>query len=169
MQVMVVEFARAVLGLAGANSTEFDPGTSYPVISLLSEQLGVEDKGGTMRLGYYPCLLKTGTKARRAYGVDVVAERHRHRYEFNNRFRQDLEAAGLVASGLSPDGALVEICELRNHPFMVGSQFHPELMSRPMRPHPLLREFVAASKERAQALAILASVDDARTAGVLPG
>jgi CTP synthase len=171
MQVMVVEFARNVLQLQGANSTEFDQTTPYPVISLLSEQLGVEEKGGTMRLGYYPCLLKTGTKARRAYGVDVVAERHRHRYEFNNRFRQQLEDAGLIASGLSPDGALVEICELRGHPFMVGSQFHPELMSRPMRPHPLFRDFVSASKQRAQSTEIRNNMESARPAdpaGLLP-
>ncbi len=148
MQVMVIEFARNVLGLAGAHSTEFNPSTPHPVISLLSEQLGVQDKGGTMRLGGYPCRLRPGTKAHRAYGVDMVTERHRHRYEFNNRYREQFEAAGLICSGVLPDNSLVEICELRDHPFMMGSQFHPEFRSRPARPQPMFREFIGAAKAR---------------------
>ena len=144
MQVMVVEAARAALGDETANSSEFDPATSNPVISLLSEQEGVTEKGATMRLGRYPCRLVPGTRAHQAYGVDEVEERHRHRYEFNNAYREPLAKAGLIASGLSPDGQLVEICEQQEHPFMVGSQFHPEFRSRPLRPHPLFQEFVAA-------------------------
>ncbi|HEU4760563.1 MAG TPA: CTP synthase [Dehalococcoidia bacterium] len=151
LQVMVVEFARDLFGSDDANSTEFDPETSYPVISLLSEQQRVVEKGGTMRLGHYPCRLLPGTRARAAYGTDEVVERHRHRYEFNNEFREQFEKAGLLASGTSPDGALVEICELRDHPWMVGSQFHPEFRSRPNRPHPLFSGFVAAAGERARA------------------
>ncbi|KAA0239479.1 MAG: CTP synthase [Dehalococcoidia bacterium] len=145
MQVLVTEFARNVCGMAGANSTEFDPETPFPVISLLEEQLGVTNKGGTMRLGAYPCRLTPGSSAAAAYGTDMVSERHRHRWEFNNRYRAELEAAGLVVSGLSPDGTLVEIAEIGGHPFMLGTQFHPELQSRPNRPHPLFREFVAAA------------------------
>jgi CTP synthase len=151
MQVMVVEMARHVFGSDAANSTEFEPDTAYPVISLLSEQQGVVDKGGTMRLGSYPCRLVPGTRTQAAYGVDEVGERHRHRYEFNNAFRDDLARGGLIACGLSPDGELVEICELRDHPFMVGCQFHPEFRSRPDRPHPLFREFVAAAVAHARA------------------
>ena len=150
MQVMVVEFARHLFATEDANSTEFHPETPYPVISLLSEQTGIEEKGGTMRLGSYPCRLVPGTKAHSAYGSAEVTERHRHRYEFNNRFRTELEEAGLVASGLSPDGQLVEICELRDHPWMVGSQFHPEFRTRPNRPHPLFRGFVEAAAARAR-------------------
>lgn len=142
MQVMVVEFARHVFGTEDVNSTEFDPSASCPVISLLSQQRGVEDKGGTMRLGAYPCRLAPGSKAHRAYGVDQVTERHRHRYEFNNAYRGLLAHAGLVASGTSPDGSLVEICELRDHPWMLGTQFHPEFLSHPDHPHPLFRDFV---------------------------
>ena len=145
MQVMVVEAARAVLGSDEANSTEFDPATPHPVISLLEEQQGVTEKGATMRLGCYPCRLVPGTRAHQAYGVDEVEERHRHRYEFNNAYRDLLAEAGLIPSGLSPDGQLVELCEIKDHPFMMGSQFHPEFRSRPLRPHPLFREFVAAA------------------------
>jgi CTP synthase len=145
MQVMVVEFARHVFQTDDVNSTEFDPGASCPVISLLSEQRGVEDKGGTMRLGAYPCRLAVGSAAHRAYGVDQVIERHRHRYEFNNAYRTLLARAGLTPSGVSPDGSLVEICELRDHPWMVGTQFHPEFLSRPDRPHPLFRDFIGAA------------------------
>ncbi len=144
MQVMVVEAARAALGDDEANSTEFAPETRYPVISLLSEQEGVEEKGGTMRLGYYPCRLVPGTRAHQAYGVEEIQERHRHRYEFNNSYRDVLAEAGLIASGLSPDGQLVEICEITGHHFMVGSQFHPEFRSRPLRPHPLFLGFMEA-------------------------
>jgi CTP synthase len=148
LQVMAIELARNVAGLEDANSTECDRSTRHPVISMLSEQLGIVDKGGTMRLGEYPCILTPGTKTAAAYGVPEVRERHRHRYEFNNAYRADLEAAGFVVSGLSPDGSLVEIGELRDHPWMVGSQFHPEFRSRPTRPHPLFAGLVAAAKER---------------------
>jgi CTP synthase len=142
---MVVEFARHVFQTDDVNSTEFDPGSSCPVISLLSEQRGIEEKGGTMRLGAYPCRLLAGSAAHRAYGVDQIVERHRHRYEFNNAYRTLLAHAGLVPSGVSPDGSLVEICELRDHPWMLGTQFHPEFLSRPDRPHPLFRDFVGAA------------------------
>jgi CTP synthase len=135
-----------VLGLMGANSTEFNLQAPHPVISLLSEQLGIEDKGGTMRLGGYPCALVPGTRAAAAYGAAEVIERHRHRYEFNNKYRAQCEAAGLIASGTSPDGSLVEIMELADHPFMMGSQFHPEFRSRPDRPQPMFREFIGAAK-----------------------
>jgi CTP synthase len=145
MQVMVIELARHALKIEDVNSTEFAPNTGTPVISLLSEQAGVYDKGGTMRLGGYPCRLQPGTRAHQAYGVDDIVERHRHRFEFNNYYRAILEAHGLVASGVSPDGKLVEISELRDHPWMVGSQFHPEFRSRPNRPHPLFRDFIGAA------------------------
>ncbi len=145
MQVMVTELARNVAGLDGANSTEMDPETGHPVISLLEEQLGVVNKGGTMRLGGYPCRLAPGSLAADAYGTDVVTERHRHRLEFNNAYRDLLESHGLRVSGTSPDGALVEISEIAGHPFMLGTQFHPELQSRPNRPHPLFRQFVSAA------------------------
>jgi CTP synthase len=148
LQVMVVELAREQFQTDDVNSTEFDPETAYPVITLLDEQQRVVEKGGTMRLGSYECLLAPGTRARAAYGTDKARERHRHRYEFNNEFRQELDGAGLVASGTSPDGGLVEICEIRDHPWMVGSQFHPEFRSRPNRPHPLFAGFVAAAVER---------------------
>ncbi|MPZ24537.1 MAG: CTP synthase [Dehalococcoidia bacterium] len=143
MQTMVIEFARSALD-APANSTEFDRHSPNPVISLMSEQIGVQDMGATMRLGDYPCELREGSIAARAYGCEQIVERHRHRYEFNNAYREALGDAGLTQSGVSPDGTLVEICELRDHPFMVGSQFHPEFKSRPNRSHPLFREFVAA-------------------------
>jgi len=149
LQVMAVEIARAHFNTDEVNSTEFDPETPYPVISLLEEQRGVVNKGGSMRLGSYPCRLVPGTLTRAAYGCDEVMERHRHRYEFNNEYREELEKAGLVASGLSPDGSLVEIFEIRDHIWMVGSQFHPEFRSRPNRPHPLFAGFVGAAVERA--------------------
>ncbi|ACX51227.1 CTP synthase [Ammonifex degensii KC4] len=145
MQLAVVEFARSVAGLALAHSAEFDPQTPHPVIDLLPEQRGVTDKGGTMRLGGYPCRIVPGTKAYDAYGVSETRERHRHRYEFNNDYRHILAEKGLVLSGLSPDGRLVEIVELPNHPWFVATQFHPEFKSRPARPHPLFRDFVGAS------------------------
>ena len=149
MQVMVTEFARNVCGLDGANSTEMDPETGHPVISLLDEQVGIVNKGGTMRLGAYPCRLAPGSLAQEAYDTDIITERHRHRLEFNNRYRDVLESHGLRVSGTSPDGALVEISEIAGHPFMLGTQFHPELQSRPNRPHPLFRSFVAAAVARA--------------------
>jgi CTP synthase len=150
MQVMVTEFARNVCDMEGANSTEMDIESPFPVISLLEEQEGVINKGGTMRLGAYPCQLAEGTHAAGAYAVDAVDERHRHRLELNNRYRQQLIEGGLVVSGTSPDGSLVEITEVGGHPFMLGTQFHPELQSRPNRPHPLFREFVAAAVARAE-------------------
>ncbi len=147
MQVMVIEFGRYTLKSDKVNSTEFDPKTPYPVIDLLPEQRQVSDMGGTMRLGIYPCHLVPGTRAAEAYGEAVVYERHRHRFEFNNRFREDFNLAGLVASGLSKDGKLVEICEIRDHPWMLACQFHPEFRSRPHRPHPLFSGFLKAAKE----------------------
>ncbi len=148
LQVMVIEAARRAVGSDAPNSTEFDPHTPYPVIDLMPEQQGVADLGGTMRLGLYPCRLVPGTLTAQAYGVDEVQERHRHRFEVNNRFRDLLGRAGLIFSGLSPDGRLVEIAEVANHPFMVSSQFHPEFRSRPTRPHPLFLAFVSAAVDR---------------------
>jgi len=150
MQMMVVEFARNVAGMADANTTEADQHTPYPVISMLSEQRDIDDLGGTMRLGGYDCRLVPGTKAALAYGQDIVRERHRHRYEVNNALLPELERHGLVAAGWTIDGELVEIMEVRDHPWMVGAQFHPEFTSRPSRPSPLFREFVAAALERAR-------------------
>ena len=146
LQVMVVEYARNVLGLEGANSSEIDPETPYPVIDIMPDQRSVTEKGGTMRLGNYPCRLLEGTIASGAYGTPTVYERHRHRFEVNNAYRESLESEGLIAGGVSPDGKLVEITEVSGHPFMVGVQFHPEFLSRPNRPHPLFEEFVAAAK-----------------------
>ncbi|MBI3176643.1 MAG: CTP synthase [Chloroflexi bacterium] len=152
MQVMCIEFARATLGWEEANSTEFDSGTPYPIIDLMADQRDITEMGGTMRLGIYPCKLTPGTKAGAAYApAELVQERHRHRFEFNNAFRQVLGEKGLVFSGLSPDGRLVEISEIADHPFMVGSQFHPEFLSRPNRPHPLFKAFIAASSQYAAA------------------
>jgi len=145
MQIASIEFARNVLGFKGAHSSEIDPTTKYPIIDLLPEQKDVEDLGGTLRLGLYPCKLVEGTKAHEAYGDEIVYERHRHRYEFNNEYRTQMEKAGFIFSGTSPDGRLVEIIELPNHPWFVASQFHPELVSRPTRPQPLFRDFVGAS------------------------
>jgi CTP synthase len=151
MQMAVIEFARHVCGLARANSTEVDPQTPHPVIDLMTGQRGLTQKGGTMRLGAYPCVLEEGSLARRLYKRQKVAERHRHRYEFNNAYREQLEKAGLVLSGLSPDGSLVEMIELRDHPWFIASQFHPEFKSRPMDCHPLFRGFIrAALEQRAQ-------------------
>ena len=146
MHVMVIEFARYVLGSTEANSTEFDGSTPYPVIDLLPEQKETENMGGTMRLGNYPCQLVQDSLAARAYGQSLVYERHRHRFEFNNQFRTQLQEAGMVYSGLSPDGKLVELCELANHPWMASCQFHPEFGSRPSRPHPLFRDFIDVAK-----------------------
>ncbi len=146
MHVMVIEYARYALDSAEPNSTEFELETPYPVIDLLPEQRQVKEKGGTMRLGVYPCHLVKDTRAAAAYGEPVVYERHRHRFEFNNDFRETLERAGMVFSGLSPEGRLVEISEVGGHPFMVGCQFHPEFRSRPNRPHPLFRDFIGVAK-----------------------
>jgi CTP synthase len=148
MQVMCVEFARGVLGHEDANSTEFDRSTKHPVIDLMLEQRAITDMGGTMRLGLYPCVLQPGTKAAEAYHEKQVDERHRHRWEFNNAYRREFEKAGMVFSGISPDEVLVEIAEIKDHPYMVGSQFHPEFLSRPMRPHPLFLGLIEAAKEK---------------------
>jgi len=153
MQVAVSEFARHVVDMDGANSTEFDPETPYPVIDLLPEQKEVRDMGGTMRLGADPVKLHEGTRARDIYAEPVIYERHRHRYEVNNHLRKHLEHAGLVCSGTSPDDRLVEIIELPEHPFFVASQFHPEFKSRPLRPQPLFRDFVGAALERSRSRA----------------
>jgi CTP synthase len=147
LQMMTIEFARSVLGLEGANSTEMDPLTPHPVIDLMDGQRGVADKGGTMRLGAYPSKLRLASHAARAYGVPLVYERHRHRWEVNNAYRGMLEHAGLAVTGESPDGRLVEIVEVEDHPWMLGTQFHPELKSRPTRPHPLFRDFVHAASQ----------------------
>lgn len=147
MQCSVIEFARNVCGLKDAHSTEFFPNTPHPVIDLMPEQRGIEKKGGTMRLGHYPCIIKEGTKTHEAYKENRIEERHRHRYEFNNDYKEILEKNGLIVSGISPDGKLVEIIELKDHPWFIGTQFHPEFKSRPERPHPFFREFVKASLE----------------------
>jgi CTP synthase len=149
MQLAVVEFARDVCGMDGANSAEFDPETPYPVVDLLPEQKEVSDLGGTMRLGADPVKLHDDTRAREIFGEPVIYKRHRHRYEVNNMLRKRLEEEGLVASGTSPDDRLVEIIELPDHPFFVASQFHPEFNSRPTRPEPLFRDFVGAAAKRA--------------------
>ncbi|MEM7331003.1 MAG: CTP synthase [Chloroflexota bacterium] len=151
MQVMCIEFARSVLGLEDANSTEFDSQTEDPVISLMADQHTLANMGGTMRLGAYPCDLKEGSQAAKAYKLEKIDERHRHRWEFNNSYRERMEEAGLAFSGLSPDGRLVEIAEVVDHPFMVGSQFHPEFKSRPNRPHPLFDGLLKAAVERQNA------------------
>ena len=151
MQCMVIELARTALGTEDANSTEFDAFTPHPVIDLLPEQRDIAEKGGTMRLGSYPCVLESGSLAGRAYGQPIVLERHRHRYEFNNSYRELLAAHGMKFSGLSPDGRLVEIVEIPDHPFYLGTQFHPEFKSRPNRPHPLFANFVDAALAFARA------------------
>jgi CTP synthase len=148
IQCSVIEFARNVVGMEHANSSEFDPNTPYAVIDLMAHQKDIDEMGGTMRLGLYPCKLAPGTRAAEAYGEPVVYERHRHRYEVNNALRHRLEEAGMVFSGLSPDDRLVEIMELPDHPWFVACQFHPEFKSRPLRPHPLFREFVGAAVKR---------------------
>ena len=144
MQIACIEFARNVLKLEKAHSTEFDVDTPHPVIALLDAQRKVSKKGGTMRLGAQPCQLVMGTKAQQLYGAFVINERHRHRYEFNNAYREKFEAAGMIFSGTSPDGKLVELVELKDHPFYMASQFHPEFLSKPNKPHPMFRGFIAA-------------------------
>lgn len=145
MQVMAVEFARHVSGIKDANSTEIDPYTKNPVISLLSEQRSVQGMGGTMRLGNYNCSLKAGSHARKAYNKDVIGERHRHRYEFNNKYKEEMESQGFLCTGILEDGALCEIAEIKDHPWMLGVQFHPEFKSKPTDPHPLFLEFIKAT------------------------
>ena len=149
MQMAVIEYARTVLGYKGANSGEFDDCCQYPVIDIMPEQKEVTDKGGTMRLGLYPCKLAEGSKCREFYSDELIYERHRHRFEFNNTYRDEFLKAGLVIAGMSPDAKLVEIVELPNHPFYVGVQFHPEFKSRPDRPHPVFAAFVKAAKAHA--------------------
>jgi len=169
LQAMTIDFARNVAGLTDANSTEFDPTTRHPVIDLMLEQRGIEDKGGTMRLGAYYAVLASGSQIAEAYGDPVVSERHRHRYEFNDQYRSQLEASGLWCSGTSPDNRLVEFIELPGHPFWVGTQGHPEFKSRPDRPHPLFRELVGAALVRRGAddtTSEVAEPDDAPTADV---
>jgi CTP synthase len=150
LHVMSIDFARNVLGLAGAHSAEFDPQSPHKVIDLMESQRDVTDMGGTMRLGAYYAELSPGSRVAEIYGRDVVAERHRHRYEFNSRYRRRFEEAGLRCSGMSPDGRLVEFIELDNHPFWIGTQAHPEFKSRPTRPAPLFRSFIAAARDRAE-------------------
>ncbi len=147
MQLMVIEFTRDALGIDEVNSTEFDRSTPHPVIDLMPDQRDIADMGGTMRLGLYPCHLQPGTLAKEAYQKEMVMERHR--FEFNNAYREILRENGMRLSGLSPDGRLVEIAELANHPFMLGTQFHPEFLSRPNRPHPLFVTFLKAVQEQA--------------------
>ncbi len=147
MQLAVIEFARNVIGWKTANSTEFDPKAEYPVISLLEEQLGIVEKGGTMRLGAYPCIIKENTKAFQEYKKTKITERHRHRFEFTIQYKQEFENRGMIISGISPDGQLVEIIELKDHPWFIGVQFHPEFQSKPIEPHPLFEGFIKEAKK----------------------
>ena len=147
MQLTIVEYARNVLGYHDAHSIEMNPNTMHPVIALMPDQDGIEDIGGTLRLGSYPCILDKDTKAYELYGDETIHERHRHRYEVNNDYREVLRQAGMTLSGISPDGRIVEMIELKEHPFFLATQAHPELKSRPNRPHPLFRGFVAAALE----------------------
>ncbi len=163
MQMAVVEFARNVCGLAGANSTEFDPNNPHPVIHLMETQKDIDTKGGTMRLGAYPCVLQEDSLALKLYGRKKISERHRHRYEFNNDYGDRLTQNGMALSGMSPDGNLVEIIELKNHPWFLGCQFHPEFKSRPMDCHPLFKGFVKASLQNRQALKEVPRIKVART------
>ena len=151
MQLSVVEFARHVVGYNDAHSIELDPKTTHPVIALLPEQDGIEDIGGTLRLGSYPCVLDKSSLAYKLYGEETIHERHRHRYEFNNDYRKVLTENGMMLSGISPDGRIVEMVELPDHPFFIGTQAHPELKSRPNRPHPLFRGFVEAAVAKHEA------------------
>ena len=145
MQLAIVEFARDVIGLSDAHSIELNPRTVHPVIDLMPDQADIEDIGGTLRLGSYPCVLKEGTRSYNVYGEDTIHERHRHRYEVNNDYRNVLEENGMVLSGMSPDGRIVEMIELKDHPFFIATQAHPELKSRPNRPHPLFKGLIQAS------------------------
>ncbi|HHH29540.1 MAG TPA: CTP synthase, partial [Polyangiaceae bacterium] len=148
MQMAVIEYARNVCDIEGAQSREFEPDAQHAVIDLMPDQKDVKNKGGTMRLGAYPCELRSGSRAREFYGVERISERHRHRFEFNNKYAERIEAAGLILAGKSPDGRLVEMVELPDHPFFIGCQFHPEFKSRPHDPHPLFTGFVAAARAR---------------------
>jgi CTP synthase len=148
MQCAVIEFARNVCKMKDANSSEFDPETKYPVIDLLPGQKGITDKGGTMRLGAYPCKINKDTKLYESYRTETISERHRHRYEFNNLYREEMEKAGLVLSGIYPDADLVEVVELADHPWFLATQYHPEFKSRPNHPHPLFASFIKAAGTR---------------------
>ena len=154
MQLSIVEFARNVLGYHDAHSMELDPHTTHPMIHIMPEQEGIEDIGGTLRLGSYPCILKKDSKAYQIYGKEEIHERHRHRYEVNNDFREALEEHGMRLCGLSPDGRIVEMIELSNHPWFLATQAHPELKSRPNRPHPLFKSFVEAALEYSKSFMI---------------
>jgi CTP synthase len=145
MQCVVTEFARNVLGFKDAASTEMDSNTTHPVIDIMEEQKKITQKGGTMRLGAYPCTLKKGSKAYDAYGKQQISERHRHRYEFNNKYLKEMESAGLKASGVNPESKLVEVVELEGHPWFIGTQYHPELKSTVQNPHPLFVSFIKAT------------------------
>jgi CTP synthase len=169
LQVMVIELARHRLGLEDANSAEFNLFSRDPVVDILPEQKDVSEKGGTMRLGVYPCQLGSGTRAATAYNEPIVFERHRHRYEINNEYRPMLSEVGLITSGTSPDGRLVEIGEIDDHPWMLGTQFHPELKSRPNRPHPLFRDFVGAVRTRRLGVASNGAVHHREPATIQPG
>ena len=148
MQIAIIEFARNVLGMEGANSAEINPETEYPVIDILPEQKDVTDMGGTMRLGQYPCAVNPESKAFALYGSSMIYERHRHRYEVNNDYRAELLKGGMIFAGTSPDNHIVEMIEIPEHPWFVAGQFHPEFKSRPNKPHPLFRGFVTAAAER---------------------
>jgi CTP synthase len=163
MQMAVVEFARNVCGLSGANSTEFDPNSPHPVIDLMEAQKGIEKKGATMRLGAYPCVLQDDSLAAKVYGKKKISERHRHRYEFNNKYRDIFAEKGMALSGLSPDLSLVEIVELKDHPWFLGCQFHPEFKSRPMESHPLFKGFIKAALQNRLALKEVPRIKVART------
>ena len=147
MQLAIVEFARDVVGYHDAHSVELNPNTTHPVIHIMPDQIGIEDIGGTLRLGSYPCVLNKESKAYKLYGKEEIHERHRHRYEVNNDYRDALTQNGMLLSGLSPDGRIVEMVELKEHPWFIGTQAHPELKSRPNKPHPLFKGFVEASLE----------------------
>jgi CTP synthase len=163
MQLAAIEFARNVCGLKGSTSTEFQKDCPNPIIDLMPDQRGVKDKGGTMRLGAYPCALKPGSHAFNLYKKEEISERHRHRFEFNNEYREQLTRAGLVLSGTSPDDRLVEIIELPEHRYFVGCQFHPEFKSRPMSAHPLFQGFVEAASRRRDEIAASARTEAAQT------
>ena len=163
MQMAVVEFTRNVCGSADANSSEFDDKTPHPVIHLMETQKGIDKKGATMRLGAYPCILQEESLALKLYGKKKISERHRHRYEFNNNYRELLSRHGMVLSGLSPDGNLVEIIELKDHPWFLGCQFHPEFKSRPMDCHPLFKGFIKAALQYRLALKEVPRIKVART------
>jgi len=154
MQMAVVEFARSICGIQDAHTSEFAPDTPNPVVDMMEGQKTIRDKGGTMRLGAYPCLLKSGTLAHSAYNSDEISERHRHRYEVNNRYHETFTKNGLILSGISPDGKLVEMIEIKNHPWFVGCQFHPEFKSTPLNPHPLFRDFIKVAMEYKSSLLV---------------